>query len=330
MKPLREPERKTELAIQAIIDEKKLAWNLTVFSPKGRTVAKVKDPDLHRPGLAFAGYVEKFSNERIQIIGEIEWWYLSSLSSSQRKKAISLFFSFPLPAIFFSKSLVPHPELLAAARKAHVPVIGTSMTTMDLMNVLHLYLKSHFSLRTSLHASLVDVYGVGMLYTGRPGIGKSECCLDLVERGHQLVSDDIVQVIRLEKALVGTGSEVLGHHMEIRGLGIIDVQSLFGIRAIRKEKKIDIVIELIDWAPDINYERIGIDELTTELLGVALPKVIIPVSPGKNITAISEVVAMNALLKLSGINSARLFNEKLIATMKKMNGDRRPDSPFVE
>lgn len=303
---------------------------MSVFTPKGPIRTKVTVPDLHRPGLAFAGYVEKFSNERIQIIGEIEWWYLNSLTPSQRKKAVDLFFSFPLPAVFLSKSLKPHSELLSGARKAKVPILGTSLATMELMNVLHLYLRSHFSLRTSLHASLVDVYGVGMLYTGRPGIGKSECCLDLVERGHQLVSDDIVQIMRLENYLVGAGNEVLGHHMEIRGLGIIDVQSLFGIRAIRKEKKIDVIIELIDWAPDINYERIGIDELTTELLGLALPKVIIPVSPGKNITAISEVIAMNTLLKMSGVNSAKLFNEKLIATMKKMKTGPRSDSLFVE
>jgi HPr kinase/phosphorylase len=156
-----------------------------------------------------------------------------------------------------------------------------------------------------------------MLYVGESGVGKSECVLDLVERGHRLVADDVVNVTRKDRSLIGRGNRVLGHHMEIRGIGIVDVGKLFGIRAIRNAKKVEVVVELRRWVDGENYDRTGLDPLSAELIGVPVPRVIIPISPGKNITVISEVIAMNMLLKMNGVDAARLFNEKLIETMKE-------------
>jgi HPr kinase/phosphorylase len=173
-----------------------------------------------------------------------------------------------------------------------------------------------------MHATLVDVYGIGMLYTGKSGVGKSECALDLIERGHRLVADDIVNIVRREDALVGTGSPLLGHHMEIRGVGIINIQSLFGIRAIRLDKKIEVVIELVKWDPQMAYERLGIIENTVDVLGMNIDKVTVPIFPGKNITVISEIIAMNILLKYNGINTAKEFNQRLLDALEQKRRQR--------
>lgn len=279
---------------------------------------------MHRPGLALTEFVEKFSWERIQIIGETEWTYLETIGAEARRKVFAKYFNFELPCIILSKKMQPHQEMLEFAEGKQVPVLGTSMMTVEIMDVLSAYLADYFAVRISLHATFVDVYGVGMLYTGRSGIGKSECALDLVERGHRLVADDIVNIMHKNDILIGSGNKLLGHHMEIRGIGIIDVQKLFGIKAVRSTKKVEIEVELVDWAADIDYDRIGIDEQTTEILDVPIQKVVVPVSPGKNITVISEVIAMNTLLKISGINPAKEFNEKLIQAMQKIKAERKP------
>ncbi|HSG99763.1 MAG TPA: HPr(Ser) kinase/phosphatase, partial [candidate division Zixibacteria bacterium] len=191
-------------------------------------------------------------------------------------------------------------------------VLASRLSTAELTNRLAAYLEMVFAPSIAVHGTLVDVYGVGLLYTGKSGVGKSEIALDLVERGHRLVADDVVKVTRKSKdVVVGSGSELLGHHMEIRGVGIIDIESLFGIRAIRMQKRIEVEVRLTLWSETESYERLGLEERTAKILGASIPVVNIPISPGKNITVISEVIAMNHMLKVYGENSAEEFSRRL-------------------
>jgi HPr kinase/phosphorylase len=209
-----------------------------------------------------------------------------------------------------------------------VPVLRTSLKTAEFYSRLKPFMEDAFAPGTSLHASLADVYGVGLLFQGRSGIGKSECVLDLVERGHRLVADDVVLVKRLgQDVLIGRGHEHAHHHMEIRGIGLIDIAALFGIRAVRQQKRIEVVVQLEDWDSSTPYDRTGLDQEHAEILDVQLPKVRVPLNPGKNITVIAEVLAMRHLLKYGGTDSAREFNERLIARMQRRaaRASKEPD-----
>ena len=210
-----------------------------------------------------------------------------------------------IPCAFITKDQQPPEELLRAAEDAHVAVFATDLKTRDFYRRLQPYLEEEFAPQTALHGSLADVYGVGLLFQGPSGIGKSECVLDLVERGHRLVADDLVLTQRRHnEVLIGRAHDHQGHHMEIRGVGIIDIRSMFGVRAVRQQKRIEVVVELEVWGSREEYDRTGLQADNTEILGVALPKVVIPLNPGKNLTVIAEVVAMNHLLKYSGEDSA--------------------------
>jgi len=203
------------------------------------------------------------------------------------------------------------------ADAAGVSVLRTAMKTGDFFRRLQPYLEEEFAERMSLHGSLADVYGVGLLFQGPSGIGKSECVLDLVERGHRLVADDLVLAHRRgTEVLIGRGHEMQQHHMEIRGIGIIDVRAMFGIRAVRQQKRIEVVVQLEEWSEEQVYDRTGLEVLTTEVLGVQLPMVAVALNPGKNITVIAEVVAMNHLLRYSGVKTAAAFQENLIERMR--------------
>ncbi|MCI0530906.1 MAG: HPr(Ser) kinase/phosphatase, partial [candidate division Zixibacteria bacterium] len=206
----------------------------------------------------------------------------------------------------------PPEELIELANKRGVPVLQTQLTTTEFISRLAAYLDNYFSPSVTNHGTLMDVYGVGLLYTGKSGIGKSECALDLVERGHRLVADDMVKIRRTApEVLVGSGTELLGHHMEIRGLGIIDIEKLFGIRSIRLQKRIEVEVRLVAWEDTHDYERLGIEDQFTRILGVEMPVVTVPLSPGKNITVISEVIAMTHMLKVYGQNPAAEFSRRL-------------------
>jgi HPr kinase/phosphorylase len=210
------------------------------------------------------------------------------------------------------------PLSLAALASSHcVPVFRSDLKTAEFYRGLQPYLEERFAPTVTTHGSLADVYGVGLLFIGRSGIGKSECVLDLVERGHRLVADDMVLVSRRgNDILIGRGHEMQQHHMEIRGIGIIDIRSLFGIRSIRQQKRIEVVVQLVDWDDGAQYDRTGLETQEMELLGVQVPKVVIPLNAGKNITVISEVIAMNHLLKYSGVHSAQMFNQRLMDSMQ--------------
>ncbi len=281
--------------------------------------AKILDePDLHRPGLALSGFVDVFTFSRVQVLGNTEHEYLQTLAAAVRAKAISKLLSFDIPCIIITESNVPDRRLLEEATRRGISVFRSPFKTTRLMHLLSDYMDDRFAPNIAVHGSLVDVYGIGVLFTGRSGIGKSEIALDLVERGHRLVTDDVVKVSRkAEGILIGSASETLKHHMEIRGVGIVDLQSIFGIRAIRLQKRVEVEVQLEEWDDNENYERVGIEETTKEILGVEIPVVKLPLFPGKNITVIAEVVALQQLLKINGIFPARAFNEKLIAKMQK-------------
>lgn len=309
----------TKLTIEKLQESRGKELELTLLTESSEAVTKqILNGELHRPGLALTGFFERFAKKRIQILGETEMAFISHLSPERLKEITKQIFEFNIPFMIISKSLVPPEELLKMADKYNIAVFSSRLSTAELSNRLSAYLDHVFAPSINAHGTLVDVYGVGLLYTGKSGIGKSEVALDLVERGHRLVADDVVKVTRVASdVIIGTGSELLGHHMEIRGIGIIDIEELFGIRSIRLQKRIEVEVNLSYWSETKNYERLGIEEKLTQILGVGIPLINVPISPGKNITVISEVIAMNHMLKVYGENSAVEFTKKLSQTLSR-------------
>ncbi len=272
--------------------------------------------ELNRPGLQLSGYLIRFPYLRVQILGETEIAYLMSLSPEKRIENIRAFMSYEIPLILISKNQLPSEEMIKIANETGTPILNSPFSTTRLIKCLELYLDTTFAPRTIVHGSLVDVYGVGLLITGRSGIGKSECVLDLIERGHRLIGDDSITIICKEDVLLGTGNDKLGYHMEIRGLGIIDIEDLFGVRSVRIQKRIEVEVHLEDWDDDKIYDRLGLEEEHTNILGVNIPFVTIPIVPGKNLTVISEIIAMNHMVKAYGRNAAKSYNERLKEMLK--------------
>jgi HPr kinase/phosphorylase len=287
----------------------------------------IPTPEASSPGLMLAGYTKRFAAQRIHVLGETEITYLMSLTAAERRRSLETFFEFELPCVIISKGQEAPAELLELARAKGVPVIRTKLKTAEFYHLLKPFLDEAFAPATTVHASLADVFGVGLLFLGSSGIGKSECVLDLVERGHRLVADDAVHVTRRgNDVLIGRGHELSRHYMEIRGVGLIDIRALFGIRAVRQQKRIEVVVQLEQWDGAREYDRTGLDGQTTQLLDVTVPLVTVPLNPGKNLTVICEVVAMNHLLRYSGVDSARAFNERLIKRM----AERRELQEYLE
>ena len=279
--------------------------------------------EMSSPGLVLAGFTPRFLGGRLYVLGQTEIEYLDSLAEVGRHQALETLFSYEFPCLFVTKGLAVPPELLELAAAHDVAVIRTSLKTAAFYQRMRPFLEDSFAPRTVIHGSLADVYGVGLLFVGRSGIGKSELVLDLVERGHRLVADDLVDVRRLgHDVLIGRGHERARHFMEIRGVGLIDVGALFGIRAVRQQKRIEVVVQLEDWDSAAAYDRTGLDGQTMEILDTVLPKVVVPLNPGKNITVVSEVVAMRHLLRFSGVDSAKDFNERLIHQMQQQRAIR--------
>jgi len=278
---------------------------------------QMPEAEVAGPGLALAGYTGRFAPNRLHVFGETEITYLNSLTSEERRKSLEKFFSFDLFCIFVTKGQEVPSEMLELARAKGVPVLRSKLKTAEFYRRIKPIVEEAFAPRATLHGSLADVYGVGLLFVGRSGIGKSECVLDLVERGHRLVADDVVQVTRRgNDVLIGRGHELAAHHMEIRGIGLIDIPALFGVRAVRQQKRIEVVVQLEEWNQEMVIERTGLDFESATILGVEIPKIQVPLNPGKNITVLAEVIALNLLLRYSGINAAERFNERLIAQMR--------------
>jgi HPr kinase/phosphorylase len=277
----------------------------------------IENPNASSPGLVLAGYTARFPARRLQVFGETEITYLKSLDAALRQENLKKFFSFPIPCVFITKGQQPGPDLHDLAAAAGIAIIRSTLKTDEFYTRLKPWLENEFSPTTNLHASLADVFGVGLLLVGKSGIGKSECVLDLVERGHRFVADDLVIARRRGRNVVlGRGHDLQQHHMEIRGVGLIDIPALFGVRAVRHQKRIEVVVQLEEWRHDAVVDRTGLDGETTDILGVPIPRITIPLNPGKNITVIAEVIAMHHLLKWSGIDPAERFNEALIKQMR--------------
>ncbi|HLB36260.1 MAG TPA: HPr(Ser) kinase/phosphatase [Gemmatimonadales bacterium] len=275
-----------------------------------RTIAV---PEISSPGLVLAGFTGRFAARRLHALGETEIAYLKSLQPAERRKSLEAFLSYELPCVFVTKSQQVPRELLTMAKARKIPVLRSKLKTAEFYRRITPYLTEVFAPTATVHGSLADVYGVGLLFIGRSGIGKSECVLDLVERGHRLVADDVVHITqRGADVLIGRAHELSYRYMEIRGVGLVDVSALFGIHAVRHQKRIEVVVELTEWEQAAEVERTGLDGKTTKILGVDLPLVSVPLNPGKNITVISEVVAMNHLLRYSGVDSAQAFNTRLL------------------
>lgn len=305
------------LTIDDLLRSKREVLQLELLNEGADLSRPVEEPNISSPGLVLAGYTARVPNGRLQVLGETEISFLGSLSAERLEEVADGFLSLPVPAVFVTKGQEVPALFVERATALGVPILRSALKTGDFYRRLQPYLEGVFAPSTTVHGSLADVYGVGLLFIGRSGIGKSECVLDLVERGHRLVADDVVYVTRRgNDVLIGRGHELQRHHMEIRGIGIIDIAALFGVRAIRQQKRIEVVVQLEEWSDATAYDRTGLDTETVEYLGVDLPKVTVPLNPGKNITVISEVVAMNHLLKYSGVNSAQRFNQALRDAMR--------------
>jgi len=274
----------------------------------------IASPEVHRPGLYLAGFGEGHHPDRIQLLGQQEMAFLASLTREARRECLSRLLAKTVPCVVVSDGISAEQDLIDLAGERDVPVFERGAPASRLARQIGSILEDLLAPSTTIHGTLVDVYGVGMLFTGKSGIGKSECGLDLVEHGHRLVADDVVQVFRTPRGyLVGTGSDLLRHYMEIRGVGIIDVRSMYGVRATRQKKRIEVQVNLVRWADITDYERLGFEDEKTQILGVDIAVVALPLVPGKNITVISEVIALNHLLKLRGIHPAREFDQRLKA-----------------
>jgi HPr kinase/phosphorylase len=271
-------------------------------------------PDLNRPMGAIMGFFTDFGYQRIQLFGRGEAAYLRQLENEGETKAIEKMFGFPMPCCIFTHNITPHKEFLEIAENAQCPVLQTDLGSADFTSRIMRILSRIFSPRQSIHGVLVEVYGLGILIQGDSGVGKSETALELIHRGHRLVADDVVEIRCVDgNILMGSGAnKIIGHHMEIRGPGVINITHLFGVRAIRDRKEIQLVVALEEWDSSKNYDRLGVSDHTVEMLGVNIPKLTIPVKPGRNIPIIIETAAMNERLKSMGYHSAKEFNKNIL------------------
>jgi HPr kinase/phosphorylase len=305
------------ISIRELLEEHRSNLSLKLVAGRKGIDKRLVIGEVHRPGLALAGFIDLYTYDRLQVLGNTELFYLESLPEEERKGSIETIYQFDLPCVVITNGGEPFPEMVKISDEKGVPLLVTRFATTRFVHLFSFYLDDIFAPQVKLHGSLVDVYGVGLLFTGRSAMGKSEVALDLVERGHRLVADDVVAVTRRSNGvLMGTGIEGLRYHMEIRGLGIVDVKSTFGIRAIRKQKRIEVQVQLAEWDNSEDYERIGLEDNITSILGIEIPVVTVPIFPGKNITVITEVIALNHLLKLDGYHPAKEFNRKLIEIME--------------
>ncbi|MDI6400764.1 HPr(Ser) kinase/phosphatase [Balneolaceae bacterium ANBcel3] len=330
--PLRNVEaipRKERISVTFLIDQLKNNLDLDLnpcFSEVSTDDRWITDTDLHRPGLALAGYVELFTHHRIQVIGNSESQYISHLGYEACKESFQKLTQFPIPVIFLTDNNVMPDSFLEMSKKAGIPVFQTPMETTEFMFLVRDFLEDQFAVQTMVHGSVVDVYGVGILILGKSGIGKSEVALDLVERGHRLVSDDVIILTKKNNVLIASPTDINKHFMEIRGLGIIDVMSMFGIRSIRYQKRVEVILNLSLWDDTQHIDRTGLNKASEKVLGLNIPLINLPITPGKNITVIAEVIAMNHLLNNYGYDSAKTFQKKI----QQRISEKKAGSPVIQ
>lgn len=300
------------LRIETLLEELSSRLSLRLICGEEGLKRELSVPDINRPGLAMTGFFEYFPSERLQVIGKTEITYWNTLSAAVRQQRLAQIFESRPAGFVISNEQIPPPELIEMGGKAGIPVMATPMPTANFVTALTVYLEDKMAPTVIMHGTLVDVFGAGILILGESGIGKSEAALALLDKGHRLCADDVVDIRRTpEKLLIGTGVASLRYHMEIRGLGIIDINSLFGARAVRDRKIIELVIILVDWEGGRHYDRSGLDDKTYRILDVDLPMHELPVQTGKNIAVLIEVAAMNWRLRQMGIHPAEKLDQKI-------------------
>lgn len=277
---------------------------------------KIYSIEINRPGLQIGGYFNKFVPERIQLIGNAEWYYYETLSLEEKIKNMDMYFSYDMPVLIFSGNLEVFPEIIDLAKKHDRTILRSKSATANLSNKMASYIELELAPETRIHGVFVEVYGVGVLITGKSGVGKSETALDLVTRGHRLISDDTVIIKDIEGKLMGKSPEITRHFMEIRGLGILDIERLYGVGSVKNYEYIDVVVELELWNEDTEYDRIGLDESFTKVLDLEIPTATIPVKPGRNVAMIVEVAVRNFRQKLLGYNAAEELNQRIKSNFK--------------
>jgi HPr kinase/phosphorylase len=305
-----------QVTIQEIFSDLHKTMSIKMLNVMPENRVEILSGDLHRPGMALMGFLENFDTGCMQVFGKSEVAYLTKLSDDEQILALRRVSELEPPVLFVTSGLPLPQNVIETITQLNIPLMITEMPTVDFLHSINLYFEDAFAKRTEVHGSLVDVYGVGMLFTGKSGIGKSECALDLVERGHRLVADDIVEISRKHNdVLIGKFRDVLQHKIEIRGVGVVDVQAIFGVRGIRMQKRIEVEVRLEQWQDDADYERIGLEHQQTEIMGIKIPRIVVPIYPGKNITVISEVIALDLMLKLYGVDAAQDLNQRIMATL---------------
>jgi len=310
--------RKEYITVEFFYNKTKDRFKIKLLNENASFERLIKDQNLHRPGLPLAGFLDLFSYNRIQIFGNTEMSYLNKLNDIERREALEKIFQYSIPCVIITNNNNPTPEMIELGDHYKIPIFSSEYSTTKLIFLIGDFLDDLFAPRLSIHGSLVDVYGVGMLFTGKSGIGKSEVALDLVERGHRLVADDVVILTKKgEGILMGAGTDLVKHFMELRGIGIIDVRSMFGVRAIRYQKRLELIIELEVWDNNGEYTRTGLEDSTVNVMDIDMPYVKLPIIPGKNITVISEVIALNYLLKHYGYDAPKVLQEKISQRIKK-------------
>ncbi|MBI4778458.1 HPr(Ser) kinase/phosphatase [Candidatus Desantisbacteria bacterium] len=307
----------SRLTIENMLKDETLGIKFEVIAGYEGLGKEIVATDINRPGLALAGYLTFFGARRIQVLGKGEVSYINSLNPWARREILTKIFEFDITCFIITWGMELSADLLDMANEYHVPILRTQLPTGILTTVLSLYLERIFAPEESIPGGLIDIYGVGVLIMGETGVGKSECALDLIERGHRLIADDVVKVKRLGNSLIGSSPEMIRYHMEVRGLGVINIREMFGISAVCHHKEVELIIRLEAWENIKKIERLGIESLTEEMLDITLPMVIIPVKPGRNISVIVEVAAMNQRLKKSGHHSALELDQRVAEEIRR-------------
>jgi len=276
----------------------------------------IREPTVNRPGLVLSGFTRYFAFKRVQVIGNAEAYFLKSISGEERTKRYKAFFGYKIPCVVFSRSMHPDKLFLQAAEQAEVPIFRCPLVTMKFINLATLALEIMFAPRGTEMGSMVDILGVGVIIRGESGIGKSESVLALIERGYSLVADDITKVMLVDgREVMGTSAEVTRNHMEVRGIGIINVAAMFGVKSIRQEKRVDLVITLKTWSEVPDVDRLGMEQEYVKILGIDVAHITIPVRPGRDLARLIEVAAFQTKLKSAGYNPAKELNDRLISRM---------------
>lgn len=311
-------------SVQDLFDKYGEHLGLELIAGKAGLKRAIKLPEVHRPGLSLSGYLKNYVSQRILIFGNVETLFLKDLGKKLRVQRLRGILTPQTPAVIVAGRFAAVKELVAFCEEAGIPLFRASSATMNLVSKITLLLNEEFSPTMTCHGTLVEAFGVGVMIQGDSSVGKSEAALGLIERGHRLISDDVVRIkLREGTYLEGSGPELTRHLMEIRGIGIINVAHLYGAVCVRDDKRIDIIVKLEDWDDRRFYDRIGLDEKYCDLLGVKVPYHILPVKPGRDVALLLETIVLNHRLKEMGYNSAKEFNAKLLETIAKKQNDRK-------